>query len=361
MQLSIVVPIYNVEFYLPRCLDSLLRQGLEVGEYEVVCVNDGSTDDSAKVLSDYAERYPDIIRVITQENQGLGCARNTGVDVARGEYVAFVDSDDYLIDDAYHYLCEHFLKDSPDVVHFDACMMETDGKTLIGNIPLFTPNSKMIYTDGKTLVDPQAKPEGKLLLDGDGTVYYNKMMLSYTWTKIIKHSFILQHNLKAEPVIGQDELFNFVVFQHHPHTIVVNSCLYRYEQANTSSAQHTSDKKRVLSQLDQLLFHNIVIMEKYLEEMGDEAELSDAARRNINLYKLNFFERAKYIQLTRKEWLRYSQKLRDLPQQTPHDISPNWKTKSAIMLQKLSEKEYMFALVRSWLWKFHKYMCQKKE
>lgn len=358
MKLSIVVPIYNVEVFLPRCLDSLLRQGLKAGEYEIVCVNDGSTDDSAMILSDYAERYSDIIRVITQDNQGLGCARNTGVDVAHGEYVAFVDSDDYLIDGAYHYLCEHFLKDSPDVIHFDACMMETDGKMLIKNAPLFTHNSKMIHTDGKSLVDPQAMPEGKLLLDGDGTDIYNKIMLSNTWTKIIKRSFILQHNLKAEPVIGQDELFNFVVFQHHPHTIVVSSCLYRYEQANPNSAQHTFDKKRVLTQLDQLLFHNIVIMEKYLEEIGDGAELSKAARRNINIFKLNFFERAKYIHLTRKEWQRYSKKLRELPQQTPHDNSPNWKTKSAIMLQKLSEKEYMFVLVRNWLWKFHNYLHQ---
>ena len=104
MKLSVIVPVYNVEKFLPRCLDSLLRQGMEVGEYEVICVNDGSPDNSAQILANYQAKHPDIFRVVTQENQGLGGARNTGTALARGEYVAYVDSDDYLIDGAYRYL-----------------------------------------------------------------------------------------------------------------------------------------------------------------------------------------------------------------------------------------------------------------
>ncbi len=98
MKLSVIVPAYNVEKFLPRCLDSLLRQGLEVGEYEVICVNDGSPDNCAQILAEYEQKYPGIFRVITQENRGLGEARNTGMKVAQGEYIAFVDSDDYVVD-----------------------------------------------------------------------------------------------------------------------------------------------------------------------------------------------------------------------------------------------------------------------
>ena len=93
MKLSIIVPVYNVEQYLSRCLESLLAQDLEPGDYEIICVNDGSTDTSPAVLEVYRDHYEQI-RVISQENQGLSAARNAGMTQARGEYIWFVDSDD---------------------------------------------------------------------------------------------------------------------------------------------------------------------------------------------------------------------------------------------------------------------------
>ena len=352
MKISIIVPVYNVEAFLPRCLDSLLRQGLEVGEYEVICVNDGSSDGSSKILSDYFERYPNIIHVVTQERQGPGCARNTGVDVARGEYVAFVDSDDYLIDNAYAFLCEHFLKEHPDVVHFDACMMETDGKTIKGNLSELHQISRWIYTKGKTVVDPQAKPEGVLLFDGDGTELYNKRMLTFTWAKIFKRSFLQRNKLKFHQVHIEDEMFNFDVFQHHPHTLVVSSCLYRYEQANPNSLVHTVNKQRVLSQLDDLLFYNIDVMNKYLHENGNDAELSHAAKRNIYFFQQNFFSRIMYVHLTWKEWLRFHRRLKELPAYEYPYGKPKGKMRIVTTLKFLSGKSYMVYLVlrASWLY-----------
>lgn len=92
-KVSIVVPVYNVEPFLARCLDSLIAQTLK--EIEIICVNDGSTDGSIRVLNAYAENDPRI-RVISQINMGLGGARNTGVKAAVSEYVLFVDSDDWI-------------------------------------------------------------------------------------------------------------------------------------------------------------------------------------------------------------------------------------------------------------------------
>ena len=340
MKLSIVVPVYDVEVYLPRCLDSLLRQGWKAGEYEIVCVNDGSPDGSAQILADYAERHPDIIRVITQENQGLGPARYTGTMAARGEYVAFVDSDDYLIDGAYAYLCEHFLQGSPDVVHYDNKFVSTDGKTLVGDLSKVGQMSRYIYTDGKTLVDPQAQPKGTLIFDGDGAEAYNRMPLTFTWTKIIKRSFLVEHDLKAEPVVCQDELFNFAMFRLHPHTRVVSSSLYRYEQANPNSAQHTLNRHRTLRQLDELLFHNTVIMEQYLS-----TELADAARRSINLSINTFYRRITRVRLSWHEWRRYHQRLLQLPPlHYPYD-NPNWKTSVATTLKNLSRHSYLCYLL----------------
>ena len=104
MKFSIVIPVYNVEPYLPECLDSVLNQTLS--DWEAVCVNDGSTDNSSVVLEDYASK-DSRFRVITQPNGGLSAARNTGMKAALGDYVLFLDSDDWLEPNALLVLSEH--------------------------------------------------------------------------------------------------------------------------------------------------------------------------------------------------------------------------------------------------------------
>jgi glycosyltransferase involved in cell wall biosynthesis len=96
-KVSVIIPVYNVEKYLGECLDSVLRQTLK--DIEIICVNDGSTDGSAKMLAEYAAKDPRI-RIITQANAGLSAARNAGMDAACGKYIYFLDSDDYIKDDA---------------------------------------------------------------------------------------------------------------------------------------------------------------------------------------------------------------------------------------------------------------------
>ncbi len=95
MKFSILVPVYNVEKYLEQCVDSLLNQTYK-GDYEIILVDDGSTDSSGKICDKYAENYPDKINVIHKKNQGLVSARQAGIDAATGEFCLFVDSDDYV-------------------------------------------------------------------------------------------------------------------------------------------------------------------------------------------------------------------------------------------------------------------------
>lgn len=113
---SVVVPVYNVEQYLEECLDSLLNQTLE--NIEMICVNDGSTDHSLHILEKYAAR-DDRIKVITQANRGLSGARNTGAKLARGEYIYFIDSDDYIDPDALEYLYHEAHTNNLDILYFD--------------------------------------------------------------------------------------------------------------------------------------------------------------------------------------------------------------------------------------------------
>ena len=114
IKLSIVIPVYNVEKYLAKCLDSVIYPDLD--GYEVIVVNDGSTDGSGAIAAEYAAHYPGLLRLIEQENGGLGAARNTGLEAAEGEFVFFLDSDDSLREKAVPEMLEKLEED------FDICI-----------------------------------------------------------------------------------------------------------------------------------------------------------------------------------------------------------------------------------------------
>ena len=139
MKLSIVIPVYNTEAWLRKCLDSLLPKGTkdsgtdsgQTPELELVCVNDGSTDGSAAILREYAERYPPLITVIETPNGGLGHARNTGLEAAKGEYILFVDSDDYLTPGAVEEMLDVLDRNQGvDAVVFDLVHVDEAGNEL---------------------------------------------------------------------------------------------------------------------------------------------------------------------------------------------------------------------------------------
>lgn len=125
MRISIVVPVFDVEPYLGECVESLLRQGLK--DYEIILVNDGSTDNSGALCDAYAERS-DVIRVIHKENGGSSDARNAGLRVVTGDYVVFVDSDDYLADGALAHIAEQIGSRRTDVVFLEATKFLPNGK-----------------------------------------------------------------------------------------------------------------------------------------------------------------------------------------------------------------------------------------
>ena len=110
---SVIVPVYNTEKYVSRCLDSILGQTL--GDMEIICVDDGSTDSSPAILREYAKK-DSRLRVITKENQGLVAARKTGVKEASGKYIGYVDSDDWIEPEMYETLCEYAEASQADMV-----------------------------------------------------------------------------------------------------------------------------------------------------------------------------------------------------------------------------------------------------
>lgn len=126
MKLSIIVPVYNVKPFLPACLDSLVNQTIR--DYEVILIDDGSTDGSAEIVRDYASRYPELVRILRVDNGGQGRARNFGIDMARGEYLGFVDSDDWVEPDMYEKLCRKADETAADIVVCDFMEKYSDGR-----------------------------------------------------------------------------------------------------------------------------------------------------------------------------------------------------------------------------------------
>ncbi len=127
MKLSIVIPIYNTRSFLPACLESVLKPRSQ--DYEIILVNDGSTDDSETLALEYTKRFPGLVSLITTENCGLGAARNVGLEAARGDFVFFLDSDDSLAENALDEILDSLTPDR-DIVICDFLSVDLAGNTL---------------------------------------------------------------------------------------------------------------------------------------------------------------------------------------------------------------------------------------
>ena len=114
IKVSVIVPVYNVEDYIEKCLNSLVNQTLE--DIEIIIVNDGSKDNSENIIKSFLSRYPQKIKYLKKENGGLSDARNYGIPYATGEYIAFLDSDDYVELDTYENMYNLAKKENSDMV-----------------------------------------------------------------------------------------------------------------------------------------------------------------------------------------------------------------------------------------------------
>lgn len=118
MKISVIIPVYNGEKYLKRCLDSIINQSIGLNKLEIIIINDGSTDKSQEIICEYSQKYSQIIS-LDQENKGQGAARNQGLKEAKGEFISFVDCDDTIDSNMYKILLEEIEKNNLDIVTCD--------------------------------------------------------------------------------------------------------------------------------------------------------------------------------------------------------------------------------------------------
>ncbi|MEO1013292.1 MAG: glycosyltransferase [Bacteroidota bacterium] len=133
MKLSYVIPCYNMEKYLPECIDSLLNQNMDSADYEVIVVNDESKDSTLEIARKYAEKFPNV-KIIDKKNAGVGAARNSGLDIASGKYIYFLDPDDYLARNVIPRLLEIMEMNNLDILTFRSHMFKKSAPKESANI-----------------------------------------------------------------------------------------------------------------------------------------------------------------------------------------------------------------------------------
>lgn len=192
--ISVVIPVYNVEQFLEECVDSVLCQTFQ--DYEIILVDDGATDNSGVICDEYAKN-DDRIKVIHRKNGGLSAARNTGLDAATGEYVYFLDSDDWIKNETLQTLVSLAKSDNSDVVFFDAFVFFTDCEE-DPNVYKYGRNQKYETAKGQEML--------KSLLATDEYRTAVPLML-------FKTSYLRDNELRfREGILHEDELFTYLVY-----------------------------------------------------------------------------------------------------------------------------------------------------
>ncbi len=231
MKLSIIIPVYNVECYVADTLKSCIFQNVSSEMYEVICVDDGSTDNSLSILKDIAGKHNNI-RVFSKENGGVSQARNFGLKEARGEYIWFVDSDDLVAPGGLTAMIDIIDKESPDILWFKMRHF------------VDRPNYANIRTEFTSCANRADLYKFMLSLGGGGVCcnLYRRNLLS-------ENNVTFKEGMKY----SEDVLFHFTALLHAKKCSKTNSTVYFYRQ-RPGSAMHTSNPEAFAASMRRLVY-----------------------------------------------------------------------------------------------------------
>ena len=242
-KVSVIIPVYNAEKYLKKCIDSVLSQTLK--EIEIILVDDGSIDSSADILNEYAKIYENI-KVIHQQNSGPASARNLGIENATGEYIGFVDSDDYVSFDMYETLYTAAINNNVDVVTSNYYTVKNGKEMPSDNFKI--PANQIIYKDEIIRLIANAN-ESRILWFGGKSIYKSET---------IKANKIMYPPLK----LGEETVFVLDCLLSSNSMYYIDKPLYYYEQT-PGSLTRIKYKQNLLSQISGLYFAKKEIYEKH--------------------------------------------------------------------------------------------------
>lgn len=239
---SVILPVYKVEKYLRPCVESILGQTYK--DFEIILVDDGSPDSCPMICDEYAEKYDNII-CVHQENGGQSRARNAGLKVASGEYIMFVDSDDYLVDSNVLSLLVAKTAGNPDIVHYKNIeWIEADGSIRMCDFDF------KLETLSENIADIYCE-----LIDKDA--YYNS-----AWSKIIRRELLVENDIEfISGIVGEDNEWYYNVVMVAGSLVLLDEPLYVYRRRESSTTTSLTEKN---------LFDQLYVISKWVNRIEKE-------------------------------------------------------------------------------------------
>lgn len=259
-KISIIVPVYNVEIYLKKCILSIIDPQVSTEDYELIVINDGSTDNSRNILSELQIEYP-FIQIIDKENGGLSSARNAGLKQASGEYIFFIDSDDWIAEDSLSFLINWLKKYKADIYLFGICEVteNKNKKSITGSL---SPNN-IIYSIEDYL-----------------TIY---TLRSSAWQGLFARKLFTKHNLTfKEGFISEDDDFTVRIFSTAQNIICNNKIIYYYYQRSGSISKSKKLEQKFLN--DKLIL--MKELDSYIQSF--DGQLKQGLQRKMNFLAVDF-------------------------------------------------------------------------
>lgn len=219
INVSVIIPIYNGAEHLKKCLESVINQTLK--EIEIICIDDGSTDDSAIVLDQYEKKYPGKLRVFHTENQGVWRARELGLEKALGVYVGFVDCDDYIVTDMYERMYTLAMKNQAEMA--------------------VTAYQRIVESDNKRKITVEMNAWGNTTWEVNNDLYKFPFLNTALWNKIILREIAIKHvKFVAPPRVAEDALFLLSIYPYVHRVTFSTIPLYYYYVRNDTAMSYVN-------------------------------------------------------------------------------------------------------------------------
>ena len=283
MKYSVIIPVYNVENYLSRCIDSLLAQNYV--DLEILLIDNGSKDQSGQICEDYATQFSNITAYHIP-NKGVGSARNFGLSKAKGDFICFVDADDYLVGNLFSDV-ESQLDSQLDLLVFSYY------NSIEKNLSEIDRSAKILPTEGK-----KDKSDFIALFQ---ELWLTDMMYT-VWNKIYRKEFLEEHQIVFESYeLGEDVRFNLNVYQHVNAVLLVKSCYYVYISGRIDSAMGQYNPNRMnyqleeLGKVDQLMISWNSHDEQFIDQIKARILMSNI--QNISEQKMSLSKKRHYVEV----------------------------------------------------------------
>lgn len=280
IKLSLIIPFYNVEKYIEECVRSLYDQDIPLEEYEVICVNDCSPDNSVDIVKRLQKEYYNLKLIEHEENKKLGGARNTGLKCAKGEYIWFVDSDDMIKPNSLGLILKYVTSNNLDFLHF--------GWDEFNDVNLIE-SEKIQSTDILT---------GTELFFNERFVWWKNHITA--WCKVYKKSFLIENNIHfAEHIMYEDNDYAFKVYEAAKRCMHISENLYQYRMNDMSITRTKFNATHIYYWL--MLIQRLVFLSHDFKKRNSDIRFQEIIREFIKNTYWNLIKVYKGLDIKNKQ------------------------------------------------------------